>query len=266
MTRIRLLPPIVLAVLLGACSVSEGGGAGGAGAEPAGSPAPNAASAIDGATGTAAAGRRIDPRRGGLDLGFGEWAITLEADRVRPGPITFVIRNGGTMIHGFEIQAEDDDGDHSGPGHGELKLEGPAFGPGETVRIDAVLPPGRYEIECFVAEHDDRGMRATLIVERGAPLVAAEPAGAEAGAGVVAIADFAFSPPVIEVEAGGEVSWTNDDPTPHTVTAEGAFDSGTLDPGARFSASLDRPGSYAYVCQIHPTMRGTVRVVDPAAP
>ncbi len=60
---------------------------------------------------------------------------------MRPGPITFVISNAGTMIHGFEIEAEDDDGDHSGPGHGELKLEGPAFDPGETVRIDAVLPP-----------------------------------------------------------------------------------------------------------------------------
>ena len=193
MTRIRPLATILLVVLLGACSAAEGDDVGvGASADAAGSPASNATSADGDRGGTSAAGRRIDPRRGGLDLGFGEWAIALEADRVRPGPITFVIRNAGTMIHGFEIEAEDDDGDHSGPGHGELKLEGPAFDPGETVRIDAVLPAGRYEIECFVAEHDARGMRATLIVERGAPLVAAEPAGVVADE--VSIADFAFSP------------------------------------------------------------------------
>ena len=73
-------------------------------------------------------------------------------------------------MHGFEIEAEDDDGDHSGPGNGELKLEGPEFGPDDVVRIRADLPAGVYEVECFVGEHDDRGMRATLIVRPGAPL------------------------------------------------------------------------------------------------
>jgi plastocyanin len=166
-------------------------------------------------------------------------------------------------VHGFEIQAEDDDGDHSGPGHGELKLEGPEFGPGRTVRLQADLPPGRYEIECFVAEHDDRGMRTTLIVTPDAPLVAQAPPAASRDA--VTITGFAFSPEVVEVEAGTEVSWTNEDPTPHTVTAEDAsFDSGTLDPGSDFSTRFDRTGTYAYLCQIHPTMRGTVRVVDAA--
>lgn len=191
-------------------------------------------------------------------MGFGEFAITLEADEIRPGPVTFVIRNGGALVHGFEIEGEDDDGDNSGPGNGELKLEGPEFGPGNVVRIHADLPPGVYEVECFVGDHDDRGMRATLIVRADAPLVRQE---ADPGAGAVRIADFAFSPEQVEVAAGTELTWANDDPAAHTVTADdGTFDSGTLDPGADFAVRINDPGTYRYACLIHPAMRATVRV------
>ena len=203
--------------------------------------------------------RRVDPRKGGLEVGFGEFAITLEAEQIRPGPVTFVIRNGGALIHGFEIEGEDDDGDNSGPGNGELKLEGPEFGPGNVVRIEANLPPGVYEIECFVAEHDDRGMRATLVVTPDAPLVREDTSPAAPDA--VDIADFAFAPEEVHVAVGTDVTWTNADPAPHTVTEDGgAFDSGTLDPDDAFSFRFDRPGTYRYACAIHPTMRGTVHV------
>ena len=202
--------------------------------------------------------RRVDPRSGGLEVGFGEYAITLEADAIRPGPVTFVIRNGGALIHGFEIEGEDDDGDHSGSGHGGLKLEGPEFGPNEVVRIHANLAPGVYELECFIDGHDDLGMRATLVVERDAPLQVERPS---ALPGAVQVADFAFSPDATEVDAGTEVTWSNEDPTAHTITADdGGFDSGTLDPGRTFSFTFTRPGTYRYACLIHPAMRGTVRV------
>ena len=201
---------------------------------------------------------RIDPRRQGLDVAFGEFAITLEADEIRPGPVTFVIRNGGALVHGFEIEAEDDDGDNSGSGNGELKLEGPEFGPGDTVRISADLPPGVYELECFVGDHDDRGMRATLVVRAGAPLVRrSSPAGSDA----VLVTGFAFDPAEVQIDAGDALTWTNDDPTPHTVTADdGSFDSGTMDPGESFSQRFGDPGTYRYACAIHPAMRATVRV------
>ena len=139
--------------------------------------------------------RRVDPRRGGLELGFGEFAITLEAEEIRPGPVTFVIRNGGALVHGFEMEIEEA-GDYSGSGHSgggdRFKVEGPAFGPGGSVRIPLDLAPGVYEIECFVAEHDDMGMRATLVVRRGATLVRSDPKATAAGR--VEIGDFAFTP------------------------------------------------------------------------
>ncbi len=251
--RSRSAAPLLLTVtLLAACAPA---------ANDVVSP-PRAADASTGSpssrTSSTGPARRVDPREHGLEVGFGEFAITLEADEIRPGPVTFVIRNGGALVHGFEIEGEDDDGDNSGPGNGELKLEGPEFGPGNVVRIHADLPAGIYEIECFVADHDDRGMRTSLIVRPGAPLIRE---GGDAAPGSVQVADFAFSPADVEVASGSEVTWSNEDPTAHTVTADDdSFDSGTLDPGARFAFRFDEPGTYRYACVIHPTMRATVRV------
>jgi plastocyanin len=265
MHRTRLFASVALVLAAVACSAGDGATRTDAEERPGGTSVP--APSTDPAT--PASTRRVDPRDGGLELGFGEFAITLEAGEIRPGPVTFVVRNRGELVHGFEIEIEieiEEDGDSSGHGHGEdgdrFKLEGPAFGPGETVRLPANLAPGVYEIECFVAEHDDMGMRAILVVRRGAPLVPADRrTGVPDG---VQISDFAFSPPRIEIETGAEVSWQNLDPTAHTVTADdGSFDSGTLDPRSAFSATFPEPGTFGYVCRIHPSMRGVVRVVDP---
>jgi plastocyanin len=208
--------------------------------------------------------RRVDPRRGGLDLGFGEFAIAMEADEIRPGPVTFVIHNQGTMVHGFEIEIDDVDEDNSGPGGGGdddgFKFEGEPLGPGDSVEIPMDLPAGLYKVECFVEGHDDLGMEAMLEVRAGAPLVRVDRAAPTGD--TVEIEGFAFSPTELEVPAGTDVVWKNADPAAHTVTAEeGTFDSGTLDPGSEFSTELQQVGTYAYICQIHPSMRGTVRVV-----
>jgi plastocyanin len=205
-----------------------------------------------------AAPAKVDPRDGGLDVGFGEYAVTLEASAIRPGPVTFVVRNGGAEVHGFEMELEG--GDSSGPGSGDdgFKIERPTFGPGETIRVRLDLAPGVYKIECFVANHDDLGMEALLEVRPDAPKVASEAPGG--GGEAVAISGFAFEPSTLQVPAGTEVTWTNEDPAPHTDTSEdGSFDSGQLDQGATFSTTVD--GTVTYVCQIHPTMRGTIEVV-----
>jgi plastocyanin len=77
----------------------------------------------------------------------------------------------------------------------------------------------------------------------------------------VSIEDFAFDPPRIEVSTGTEVTWTNRDRTPHTVTSEdGGFDSGTLEPGGTFSVEVPGNGPVAFACMIHPEMVGTIVV------
>lgn len=115
---------------------------------------------------------RVDPRDGGFEVGFGEYAITLEAEAIRSGPVTFVIHNGGAEVHGFEMEIEgEDDSSGSGSGDDGFKIERPTFGPGETIRVLMDLAPGIYKVECFVANHDDLGMEALLEISPNAPLV-----------------------------------------------------------------------------------------------
>jgi plastocyanin len=203
--------------------------------------------------------RRVDPRKGGFEVGFGEFAVTLEAAAIRPGPVTFEIHNGGKLVHGFEMEAEAANEDNSGPGSGGedgFKIELNTFEPGATLRTRLDLATGVYKIECFVANHDDRGMEILLDVRPGAPLVRQEAAG-----DAVAIEGFAFDPQTIEVPTGTEVTWTNADPEAHTVTADDdSFDSGPIDPGKDFSVAVDATGTVTYFCAIHPTMKGSLQV------
>jgi plastocyanin len=77
----------------------------------------------------------------------------------------------------------------------------------------------------------------------------------------VYIRDFYFSPGSITVEPGTTVTWVNQGQAPHTATqTDGAFDSGTLQPGESYSYTFNQAGTYAYYCQIHPDMTGTIVV------
>jgi plastocyanin len=141
--------------------------------------------------------QRVDPRNDGFDIGFGEFAVTLEAEAIRPGPVTLVVRNGGELVHGFEMESESEEGDSSGPGGDEdrFKFERPVFGPGETIRVDVDLPPGQYKVYCYVADHEELGMVALLDVRPDAPKVEQKAAGTNA----VTIKAFAFDPASVEV-------------------------------------------------------------------
>ena len=200
--------------------------------------------------------RRVDPRVGGFEIGLAEWALAPEAPAIRPGDVTFVLRNRGTMAHGFEIALE---GDSSGSGSGDLyKAETGLLEPGQATRLRLRLPPGLYKIECLVEGHDDMGMEAVLEVSAEAPLVSAA---SPPPPGRIAIEGFAFTPEISTVESGTEVTWRNDDATAHTVTAvDGEFGSDTLEPGDSFSIRLRQPGVYDYRCAIHPEMTGALEV------
>ena len=78
----------------------------------------------------------------------------------------------------------------------------------------------------------------------------------------IGIAGFAFSPVDAVVEVGTTVTWTNNDDFDHTVKADGdAFpESPTMANGATYSFTFTEPGTYAYICGIHPQMKGTIVV------
>ncbi len=93
--------------------------------------------------------RRVDPRKGSFEIGFGEYAVTLEAPAIRPGAVTFEVHNGGKLVHGFEMEVEGGDGDSSGPGSGGddgFKIEKPSFRPGQTIRFPLNLASGVYKV------------------------------------------------------------------------------------------------------------------------
>jgi len=218
------------------------------GAAPTARPSTQAAPA--GTAGKAA----VDPRSGGLEVALGEWSIGLEAKAIRPGRVTLVIRNRGNAEHGFEIEAA---GRHLDRDDDDQELETDRLEPGESARLTLDLEPGVYEIECFVSHHDDRGMVGTLTVRADAPLVS--PPKAQTNA--VAIKNFAFKPALLRAKVGATVRWRNRDPAQHTATApNGSFDSKLLGRGAGYSRKFTRPGTYAYLCALHPQMTGKVIV------
>ena len=92
------------------------------------------------------------------------------------------------------------------------------------------------------------------------PGAAASPATAKPAA-TIELKTFMFTPAALTVVAGTTVTWKNLDAEPHTVASvDGAFRSGALDEGDSFAFTFDKPGSYRYVCSIHPQMVGTILV------
>uniref|UniRef100_UPI0026104741 cupredoxin domain-containing protein n=1 Tax=Pseudomonas sp. TaxID=306 RepID=UPI0026104741 len=77
----------------------------------------------------------------------------------------------------------------------------------------------------------------------------------------VAIVNSHYKPTPITVSLGDTVTWVNEGFLQHTVTAEnGEFSSGRLSGGQRFSVKFTKPGTFKYVCTIHPGMKGEVIV------
>lgn len=73
--------------------------------------------------------------------------------------------------------------------------------------------------------------------------------------------DTSFVPSTITVKKGTAVTWTNRDIVNHTVTGSG-WKSGTLAPDQSYTRTFNTVGSFDYTCTLHPTMQGTVNVVN----
>jgi plastocyanin len=102
-------------------------------------------------------------------------------------------------------------------------------------------------------------------------LVAAAPAAAKSP--VVTVADFYFGPNAVTIPKGGTVKWSwaaaNTEPHdvhlkqgPKGLKAKGSYSTKTTAvTNAHFQKSFPTPGTYRYICTIHPTqMKLTVTV------
>ena len=120
----------------------------------------------------------------------------------------------------------------------------------------------------------DMGVLAALALV-SAPVMGHEPhisiAGASAGetegtasqsSSTITIQTFQFKPAKLEVKAGTQVTWINQDDVPHNiVSSEGkTLKSPVLDTDQKFSYTFATAGTYPYYCGLHPKMTGKVIV------
>jgi amicyanin len=88
-----------------------------------------------------------------------------------------------------------------------------------------------------------------------------EPAKAASADAKVQISQMRFNPPNLTIKAGDTVTWTQADGMPHTVTSrDGDLASPTLYQNSQFSFTFDEPGTYDYICSLHPNMTGRITV------
>ena len=81
---------------------------------------------------------------------------------------------------------------------------------------------------------------------------------------VTAVKSYKFDPEVIQIDAGSEVTWTNEDDFPHNVRffdeSDTTYD---LPIGESASVGFEETGEFYYECSIHPqTMRGKVIITE----
>ncbi|MEJ6486963.1 cupredoxin family copper-binding protein [Nostoc punctiforme UO1] len=79
----------------------------------------------------------------------------------------------------------------------------------------------------------------------------------------VKIHNFKFEPANLAIAVGKTVQFINVDEEPHTATAtDGTFNSKALDTNETWNYTVTKPGTYPYICSVHPFMKGTLTVTN----
>jgi len=79
----------------------------------------------------------------------------------------------------------------------------------------------------------------------------------------VRVVDNVYEPAEVEVKAGEAVRWVFEGPGEHDVVSDDRGFVSELMPEGSYTHLFEETGDYAYLCSIHPEMRGIVHVVAP---
>ena len=110
-----------------------------------------------------------------------------------------------------------------------------------------------------------------LLAVLAATVLAAAPASAGGGCHApategrgttVALVDLCFTPTVLRVAPGTEVTFVNRDSVEHPLARPGGAWDWAGTPRGRTTVRLDRAGTYPFFCYVHPGMVGVVVVGD----
>src|SRR5919199_5089434 len=107
--------------------------------------------------------------------------------------------------------------------------------------------------------------RLFLGIAAAVALVFAAPAAtAPTATATVQIKRGGFSPTSVTINANDAVTWRNADTVDHQVVANGgSFASPILKPGATYSFTFTRAGTFGYHDALKPSLKGTVKVSGP---
>ncbi|WP_369394622.1 cupredoxin family copper-binding protein [Streptomyces sp. CG1] len=147
----------------------------------------------------------------------------------------------------------------AGPAHSTASTTATAITPGSSESSLAGMP-GATATGVAAQPSAPASMPTMLMPTSGG---ARTPAAAPVVTDSVAINNFAFAPASITVKVGTKVTWTNQDTDAHTVTGQnnaGLLNSQPLNTGQSYSYTFTTPGTYSYLCTIHPFMTATVTV------
>ncbi len=97
------------------------------------------------------------------------------------------------------------------------------------------------------------------------PVAGCEEPGISTGT-TIRIVDFDFEPAEAQVKVGTSVTWVNEGAAAHTSAAYVGgtkyWDSNILESGQSYAFTFTEPGSFDYLCTLHPTMKAHLDVVE----
>jgi amicyanin len=114
---------------------------------------------------------------------------------------------------------------------------------------------------CFQCHkpHADQDFVISLASLKG--VAAGQMAAPPPGPDVVSIAGFHFGPEQVTVAAGAPITWVNTDASPHQVVLTGGQQkTPILLKGQSASLTIAEPGTYDYICGLHPSIKGKIVV------
>jgi plastocyanin len=192
---------------------------------------------------------------GGAPPAPADATVRMAGRAFRPSTVSIAVGGSVTWLN-------DDSRDHTATSSSNAFDSG-LMAPGARF-VRAFTAVGTYSYLCLI--HPD--MTGTVVVS-GLPGTTPPPATPPpaptpvplAAAADVEIVDFAFSPGDFTVDVGTRVTFANRGAALHTVTArDGSFDSGLIRASGTYRRVFATPGTFPYLCTLHPAMSGTIRV------
>jgi len=89
-----------------------------------------------------------------VSVRLSEWKVELSRGQVGPGPVSFTVKNVGTIPHAFEVEGKG------------VEKETAQIAPGDSATLTVDLKAGEYEVYCPIWEgsHEKLGMKSKLHV------------------------------------------------------------------------------------------------------